>query len=133
MRSLGGKARVDDRVQGDHTKGTRVVVFLPLWSEVRDLPCGRNTCITFYKSAHCLFCDPAMESLESVLDELSIPRAMLEVVDVDDPRAGVAKEELPMLPCIRLCDVELAGFVSEEAIRAAVLQLAVKECYPDFL
>lgn len=133
VRSLGGKARVEDRIKNDHTKGTKVVVFLPLWSETRDLPCGRTTCITFYKSTHCLFCDPAMESLESVLDELSIPRAMVEVVDVDDPRAVVKKEDLPMLPCIRLCDVELAGFVSEEAIRSAVLQLAMKECYPDFL
>lgn len=133
VRSLGGRARVQDRVQGDHTKGTKVVVFLPLWTESKELPCGRNTCITFYRSAHCLFCDPAMESLLCVLDELGIPRSLVEVVDVDDPQTGVDKNELPMLPCIRLCEVELAGFVAEEAIRSAILQLAAKECYPNFL
>ncbi|TFF84714.1 PAS domain S-box protein [Candidatus Thorarchaeota archaeon] len=133
VRSLGGRAKVEDRVKGDHTKGTKVVVFLPLWAEQEELPCGRNTCITFYKSTHCLFCEPAMESLQSVLEQLGVPMSLVEVVDVDDPLADVDKSELPMLPCIRLCEDELAGFVSEEAIRNAVLQLAVKECYPDFL
>jgi PAS domain S-box-containing protein len=133
VRSLGGRIRVADRVKGDYSKGAKVVVFLPLWIESKELPCGRNTCITFYKSTHCLFCDPAMESLVSVLDSLGVPRSMVEVINVDDPHAGVDESELPMLPCIKLCDVELAGFVSEEAIRTAVLQLAVKECYPDFI
>jgi hypothetical protein len=38
-----------------------------------------------------------------------------------------------MLPFIKICDQKLTGFISDEAIRSAVLNLAMKDCYPDFL
>jgi PAS domain S-box-containing protein len=133
IRSLGGKIRVEDRVKGDYTKGSKFVVMLPVWVEAKELPCGRHTCITFYKSNHCVFCDPAMETLLNVLDELGVQRTIVEELNVDDPSVSVDRDELPMLPYIKICEEELTGFISEEAIRNAVLSLAVKSCYPDFL
>jgi PAS domain S-box-containing protein len=132
VRSLGGKIRVEDRVQGDYTKGAKFVLMLPIWVEAEELPCGRHTCITFYKSNHCIFCDPAMETLLNVLDELGVPRTIVEELNVDDPSVEINREELPMLPYIKICEEELTGFISDEAIRNAVLNLAVKNCYPDF-
>ena len=133
IRSLGGRIRVENRVGGDYTQGAKFVVVLPKWIEPAELPCGQNTCITFYKSAHCVFCEPAMELLTGILEELSIPPTILEVVDVDNPASGVERGELPMLPFIKICEEELSGFVAEEAIRSAVLRLAMKDCYPDFI
>lgn len=133
VRSLGGRIKAEDRVAGDHTQGAKFVIMLPMWVEITELPCGRNTCITFYKSNHCVFCDPAMETLLSVLDELGVPPSIVESLNVDDPSAGITREEMPMLPFIKICDVELSGFISDEALRSAVLNLAMKSCYPDFL
>jgi len=133
IRSLGGRIKVEDRVQGDHSKGAKFVMMLPMWIEAKELPCGRNTCITFYKSNHCVFCDPAMETLLMVLDELNVPRTIVEEINVDDPSKEVDRSELPMLPFIKICEEELTGFIADEAIRNAVLSLALKNCYPDFL
>jgi signal transduction histidine kinase len=133
VRSLGGRIKVEDRISGDHTKGAKFVIMLPVWAEHEELPCGRNTCITFYKSNHCVFCEPAMDTLLDVLNELGVPPSIVESINVDDPSLEINRTELPMLPFIKLCDVELTGFVSDESIRSAVLNLAMKNCYPDFL
>ncbi len=133
VKNLGGRIRVEDRVKGDYTKGAKFVVMLPMWVETKELPCGRATCIAFYKSEHCVFCEPAFETLMSVLDQLSVPRSIVELINVDDPTAAIAKDSLPMVPYIKICDEELTGFISEESIRSAILTLAMKNCYPDFL
>jgi hypothetical protein len=105
---------------------------LPLWMEATELYCGRNTCITFYKSNHCVFCDPAMEILTSVLDSMGVPQSMVESINVDDPSIDLAGQDLPMLPFIKICDKELTGFISESAIRSSVMNLLMTKCYPDF-
>lgn len=133
VRRLGGRIKVEDRIAGDHSQGAKFVIMLPMWVELAELPCGRNTCITFYRSTHCVFCEPAMDTLLAVLSELGVPPAIIESIDVDDPSVDVDRSELPMLPFIRICDVELTGFISDESIRSAVLNLAMKNCYPDFL
>ena len=133
VRSLGGRIKVEDRIAGNPTQGAKFVIMLPKWVELTELHCGRNTCITFYKSNHCVFCDPAMDTLLSVLNELGVPPSIVESINVDDPSVGIDRTELPMLPFIKICDAELTGFISDEAIRSAVLNLAMKSCYPDFL
>ncbi|TFG98423.1 PAS domain S-box protein [Candidatus Thorarchaeota archaeon] len=133
VRSLGGRIKVEDRVVEEPSQGAKFVIMLPMWVEVEELPCGRNTCITFYKSNHCVFCDPAMETLLSVLKELGVPPSIIETINVDNPTAEVKHSELPMLPFIKICETKLTGFISDESIRSAVLNLAMKNCYPDFL
>ncbi len=128
---LGGTVWVEDRVEGDHSQGTRIVMLLPTWIEKKDLPCGRATCITFYKSNHCLFCEPTYDTLMMVLDEMNISHHYVEVINVDDPSAGISEGELPMLPFIKICDVELTGLVSDDQVRSAVFALLMKECYPE--
>ncbi len=132
VRNIGGKIRVEDRIKGDPTQGARFVLMLPLWVETPELQCGRNTCITFYKSNHCVFCDPAMEILTTVLDSMGVPQSMVESINVDDPGVEITDEELPMLPYIKICKQELTGFISEGAIRSSVMNLLMTECYPDF-
>ncbi|MHA1587215.1 MAG: PAS domain S-box protein [Candidatus Thorarchaeota archaeon] len=127
---LGGTVWVEDRVEGDHSQGTRIVMLLPAWIEKKELPCGRATCITFYKSDHCLFCEPTYDILMMVLDEMSIPHHHVEVINVDDPSAGISEGELPMLPFVKICDVELTGLVSDDQVRSAVMMLLMKDCYP---
>ena len=132
VKNIGGKIWVEDRVKGDHSQGARFVLMLPLWVEAPELQCGRATCITFYKSNHCVFCDPAMEILVSVLDSLGVPRSMLETINVDDPDVEITEEELPMLPYLKICNHELTGFISESSIRSSVMNLLMTKCYPDF-
>jgi signal transduction histidine kinase len=132
VRNIGGKIRVEDRVKGDPSQGARFVLMLPLWIETPELHCGRNTCITFYKSNHCVFCDPAMEILTTVLDSMGVPQSMVESINVDDPDVEIPEEELPMLPYIKICKQELTGFISEGAIRNSVMNLLMTNCYPDF-
>ncbi|MFW9796404.1 MAG: PAS domain S-box protein [Candidatus Thorarchaeota archaeon] len=133
VKNIGGKIRVEDRVNGVHSQGARFILLLPLWIEAPELHCGRNTCITFFKSNHCVFCDPAMEILTAVLDSMGVPRSMVETINVDDPDVDVNTEELPMLPYIKICERELTGFISEGAIRSSVLNLLMTNCYPDFV
>jgi PAS domain S-box-containing protein len=128
---LGGTVWVEDRVEGDHSQGTRIVMLLPSWIEKKDLPCGRTTCITFYKSDHCLFCEPTYDILMMVLNEMNVSTHHVEVINVDDPSAGISEGELPMLPFIKICDVELTGLVSDDEVRSAVFALLMKDCYPD--
>jgi PAS domain S-box-containing protein len=132
VRNIGGKIRVEDRVKGDHSQGAKFVLMLPLWIEAPELQCGRATCITFYKSNHCVFCDPAMEILVSVLDSMGVPQSMVETINVDDPGVEVTEEELPMLPYLKICKQELTGFISESSIRNSVMNLLMTHCYPDF-
>ncbi|MHA2148968.1 MAG: PAS domain S-box protein [Candidatus Thorarchaeota archaeon] len=132
VKNIGGKIRVEDRVKGDHTQGARFVLMLPLWIETPELHCGRNTCITFYKSNHCVFCDPAMEILTTVLDSMGVPQSMVETINVDDPDVEVSEDELPMLPYLKICKQELTGFISESSIRNSVMNLLMTNCYPDF-
>jgi len=133
VRSLGGRIKVENRVAGDHTKGSKFIIMLPQWVETTELPCGRNTCITFYKSNHCVFCNPAFDTLVAVLNEIGVPVSIVESINVDDPSAEINRSKLPMLPSIKICDTELTGFISDESIRNAVLNLALKKCYPGFL
>ena len=132
VKNIGGKIRVEDRVKGDPSQGARFVLMLPLWIEAPEFHCGRNTCITFYKSNHCVFCDPAMEILTQVLDSFNVPQSMVEIINVDDPGVEIDEQELPMLPYIKVCEEELTGFISESAIRSCVMNLIMTNCYPDF-
>ena len=66
-----------------------------------------------------------------VLDEMNISHHHVEVINVDDPSAGISEGELPMLPFIKICDVELTGLVSDDQVRSAVFALLMKECYPE--
>ncbi|MDF1540687.1 MAG: HAMP domain-containing sensor histidine kinase [Candidatus Thorarchaeota archaeon] len=128
--SLGGSIWAEDRVEGDHTKGAKFVVMLQSWNELKILECGKSSCITFYKSDHCLFCDPTYEILLSVMDELGIPQSVLQVVNVDDPNSNVKEGELPMLPTTRICSTEITGFADVDAVRTAIMTLLMQPCYP---
>ncbi|RDE15453.1 MAG: hypothetical protein C4K49_06390 [Candidatus Thorarchaeota archaeon] len=130
-KQLGGKVWVEDRVKGRASEGARFVVVVPSWREPLDLPCGKNSCITFYKSNHCLFCEPAFEILMGLVQEFGLPSRSVEVVNVDDPSVSVSENDVPVVPLIRLCgDHQVSGFVSDDQLRTALMGLMVKPCYP---
>lgn len=131
VKGLGGKVWVEDRVRGRPSEGSRFVVLIPEWTQESFLPCGRMTCITFYKSDNCLFCENVYESMMAGLQEFGMPLKTVQVVNVDDPNAEVAENDVPMVPLLRICrDQELTGLVSEDQVRSALLGLVVKSCYP---
>ena len=130
-KQLGGRVWAEDRVKGRPSEGARFVVEVPSWIEPMDLPCGKNTCITFYKSNHCLFCEPAFEILMELVQEFGLPSRSVEVVNVDDPSAQITENDVPVVPLIRLCrDHQVSGFVSDDQLRSALMGLMVKPCYP---
>lgn len=118
IRHLGGRIWVEDRVKGDPSKGSRFIVTIPRWQEELEIPV-----IDFYKSEHCVFCGPVLDTLTTVLDELGIARSALNIINVDDPESGVSENDLPALPTIHIGDEELTGFLSEEDIRMGVMRL----------
>ncbi len=115
---LGGRVWVEDRIPGEPSKGSKFVLVLPRWQEQLQIPP-----ITFYKSQHCVFCDPVLDILTSVLDDMGISRSIISVVDVEDPNAGISEDELPALPAIQLGGRRLAGYVPEEDMRQEIVKL----------
>ncbi len=115
---LGGRIWIEDRMKGDPSKGTKVVVTLPVWQEELIAPV-----IDFYKSDHCVFCGPVLETLTAVLDELGISRTYLNIINIDDPARGISEDDLPALPTIHIGQEELTGFLSEEDIRIGIMRL----------
>ncbi|MFX1265558.1 MAG: PAS domain S-box protein [Promethearchaeota archaeon] len=126
---LGGAVWVEDRVTGNPSQGSRFIVTLPAWEEEKELPCGRDACITFYKSEHCVFCGPVLDSLTGIMDELGVSHSMLSVVSVDDPDSGVTEDDLAAVPTVRICDVEMEGYQEEDDLRTAVLGMIMKGCF----
>lgn len=129
VESLGGEIWAEDKVDGDHTRGTKFICMLPAWVDEEELPCGKRNCIFFYKSEECFWCDPALEILMGILEEVGVASTSVEIVNVDDPAFRIEKEALPMLPHVKLCDVELSGFMSETEVREAVMKMLMKPCY----
>ncbi|MHA2140025.1 MAG: PAS domain S-box protein [Candidatus Thorarchaeota archaeon] len=126
---LNGQVWVEDRVAGDMSQGSKFVIILPAWKEELELPCGRDSCITFFKSDHCVFCGPAYDNMMRVLDELGVNPAMVQVLNVDDPDSRVTEADLIALPTIRICEEEREGYVEEDDIRTLVLQMIMKGCF----
>ncbi len=112
---LGGRVWVEDRDSSDSSKGSKFIVLLPTWREELQIPP-----IMFYKSDHCVFCGPVLESLTMVLKEMNINPSNINLVNVDDPESKVSEDELPALPTIHMGAKRLAGFVSEDDLRVEV-------------
>jgi hypothetical protein len=129
VRNLEGEIWVEDRVKGDSTKGAKFVCLLPIWRGSSELPCGGETCIKFYRSHHCFWCDPMHDQLMRMMEEMNIASSVLESINVDEPGAGILESELPELPLIKLCDVELTGFVQEHTMRKELVNMIAKPCY----
>jgi PAS domain S-box-containing protein len=115
---LGGRVWVEDRDASDPTKGNRFVLLLPVWKEELKIPP-----IVFYKSEHCVFCSPVLEFLTTILAEMNISPSTINLVNVDDPASGVAEGDLPALPTIHMGSKQIAGYVSEDDLRAEITSM----------
>ena len=115
---LGGKVWIEDTVSNEPSKGCKVISLIPLWVEEFDIPP-----ITFYKSEHCVFCSPVLESLTGILQEMGINTRAIDLIDIDDPSSGVSADDLPALPTIRMGAAELTGFVPEDDLRSALMTM----------
>jgi PAS domain S-box-containing protein len=115
---LGGRVWVEDRDPSDLAQGSKFIVLLPAWKEELKIPP-----IMFYKSDHCVFCGPVLESLPAVLTELSISPSNIQLVNVDDPESEVSEDDLPALPTINMGNKQLAGFMSEDDLRVEVTSM----------
>ena len=115
---LGGRIWIENIVPEDSSKGCKFIIVLPAWKEAIKIPP-----IVFYKSEHCVFCGPVLDSLSIVLNELGIGSSNMQVINVDDPNCGVNEEDLPALPTIQMGTDQLSGFLSEDDLRSAVSKL----------
>ncbi|MHA1929857.1 MAG: PAS domain S-box protein [Candidatus Thorarchaeota archaeon] len=130
IETIGGKVHVEDRVKGDSSQGAKFIVEIPMWKAEIILECGRSSCITFYKSNHCLFCEPTLEILTGVLEEMGMSPSIIEIINVDDPSVDISEDEIPILPLTRICDTEISGFADVDQVRMAVMGLFMKSCFP---
>lgn len=115
---LGGSVWVEDRDSSDLSQGSKFIVLLPAWKEELKIPP-----IMFYKSEHCVFCSPVLESLTAVLTEMSVSPSNIQLINVDDPDSEVSEDDLPALPTINIGNKQLAGFMSEDDLRVEVTSL----------
>jgi PAS domain S-box-containing protein len=118
LEHLGGRVWVEDRDPSDFSKGSKFIILLPAWKEELKIPP-----IMFYKSEHCVFCGPVLESLTAVLTEMSISPSNIQLINVDDPDSEVTEDDLPALPTINMGKKQLAGFISEDDLRVEVTSL----------
>jgi hypothetical protein len=130
LETLGGDIWVEDRLENGNVIGARFIIEIPAWNEQKLLECGKFSCITFFKSENCLFCEPTYEILTGLMDELGIPQMVVNVVNVDDPGSHIKEDDLPMLPLTRICSAEIAGFADVEDMRVALMNLLMTACYP---
>lgn len=112
---LGGRIWIEDIVPSDPTQGCMFVILIPAWKEALKMPP-----IVYYKSDHCVFCGPVLESLTAILNELGIGATHMQVISVDDPASEVQEGDLPALPTIQMGKEQLCGFLSEDDLRSAV-------------
>lgn len=115
IEQLGGRVWVEDRNTSDYSLGNKFIVLLPSWKEELKIPP-----IMFYKSDHCVFCGPVLESLNAVLKEMNISPSNIQLINVDDPTSEVSEDELPALPTIYMGSKQLAGFISEDDLRVEI-------------
>ena len=115
---LGGRIWVEDIDPDDPSSGSRFVILMPSWKEALKIP---N--IMYYKSDHCVFCGPVLDSLMAVLNELGISTSYLQIINVDDPTCDVNEGDLPALPTIQMGKEQLSGFLSEDDLRSAVSKM----------
>ncbi|TFG14138.1 PAS domain-containing protein [Candidatus Thorarchaeota archaeon] len=128
IHSIGGEIWVEDRVEGKPSLGTRIAIELDLWKEDETLECGRDSCIAFYMSDHCLFCGPSLDILVGVLELFDISSSAIEIINIDDPSVHLDRKALPMLPVTRICDREIAGLTDATRIRQAVTEMMIRGC-----
>jgi PAS domain S-box-containing protein len=115
IENLGGRVWVEDRDPSDPSMGSKFIILLPAWKEELKIPP-----ITFYKSDHCVFCGPVLESLTLVLKEMNINPTNIHLISVDDPGSEISEDELPALPTIQMGKKLIAGFISEDDLRAEI-------------
>jgi hypothetical protein len=128
IEGVGGNIRVEDRVEGKSSLGTRVVIDMDLWKEKMATECDRDNCITFYMSNHCLFCGPSMDILIGVLEGFGISSSIIEVINIDDPSVQISRHDLPMVPVTRICNREITGLTDATTVRQAVMDMILKGC-----
>ena len=127
---LGGRIWVEDRVQDDPSQGANFILEVPLWREKFIPECGRVSCITFVKANKCLFCGPMLEILNDTMNALQMDTSIVHVVNIDDPRSGVSREDYGTLPHIHVCDGDIIGFVPEDEVRQTLMNSLSKHCAP---
>jgi signal transduction histidine kinase len=115
---LGGRIWIEDRIEGDYTQGSKFIVLIPAWQEIQPV---RQ--ILFYKSDHCVFCNPVLASLTTILNEMCINTFSIKIINVDDPDTEVSEEDLPALPTIYMGSDSMSGYLSEEDLRSAVSKM----------
>jgi PAS domain S-box-containing protein len=122
VKDLEGKIWVEDKVKGNSKEGSRFIVILPSWHE-EERPWGEEPPIVFYKSDHCVFCEPMLDTISSILLDMSISSDAVKLVNIDDPEAEISEDDLIALPTIEMGNTTLTGLVNENEIRTKLKNL----------
>lgn len=93
--------------------------------------CGRAGCIVLYKGENCIFCDAALEILNSIVSEFGLPESSVCALDAeecwDDLSPGYVG---PIgLPTIRICQEILIGLPDPDCARGAIMHAALRTCF----
>lgn len=84
---------------------------------------ARLSCIEFYKTPSCIFCEPALLILNAILDDYDLKNIEVCEIILDDERLTEGSG-ISSVPEIRICNIRISGFRSDlqELIQSAILQ-----------
>ena len=64
------------------------------------------------------------------MEEMDLPLSLIESINVDDPTSSVSSDDIPMLPLVRICDVEIVGFADVNQVRTALMKMVLTPDFP---
>ncbi len=93
--------------------------------------CGKRACIVFYQGDQCAFCESADAILRDALLQYGVSDMAVREVDVGDDDMTATEEGIVGLPTIEICSKRFVGLPQEGAVRDAVLEAIMHECFCD--
>ncbi len=91
--------------------------------------CDQSSCITFYRSDYCFFCDAAHEILSDTLTQFGMSKKSVMEIDVGQNEESVYEEEILGLPTIAICHEKILGLPDEGTIRDALMKALMRDCF----
>jgi hypothetical protein len=93
--------------------------------------CGRCGCVILYKSEQCVFCTPAIETLNEALEEYGLERDCFSEVHIEQGCECGCESDIAGVPAIRICDRIVHGIPELSSLRDLLLRAMMMGCFRD--
>ncbi|TFG12975.1 hypothetical protein EU537_07550 [Candidatus Thorarchaeota archaeon] len=91
--------------------------------------CDQSSCIIFYRSDYCFFCDAAHEILSDTLTQFGMSKDSVTEIDVGQNEESVYEREILGLPTITICQEKILGLPDKGVVRDALMKAMLRDCF----